>query len=145
MLAEPGERFYFSLDLPTAYRVSNYGRILSLGYVVHKSDGRPKTVAPRILKTPANSNGYAVLTLRVNGQKQAFRVHQLVARCFLPNVPGKFLPNHKDGNKLNNRADNLEWASHSDNLRHAYAIGLRAANVAPAIAAHQFNASQRHV
>lgn len=56
----------------------------------------------------------------------SIRVHSLVAECFLePKPKGRYIPNHKDGNKLNNNSSNLEWATYSNNLQHAYDTGLR--------------------
>ena len=52
------------------------------------------------------------------------RVHRLLALCFIPN-PSK-LPhiNHIDGNKTNNDLENLQWVTHEDNMKHAFATGL---------------------
>lgn len=57
-------------------------------------------------------------------------VHSLVAETFVdnPDPVNKQYINHIDGNKLNNRADNLEWVTSSENQEHAYRIGLRAPN-----------------
>ena len=54
-------------------------------------------------------------------------VHRLVAECFVDNPNNYKEVNHKDGDKLNNTKDNLEWVSRSDNLKHAYKQKLRSA------------------
>lgn len=53
------------------------------------------------------------------------RIHRLVAEAFVPRVEGKDTVNHIDGNKLNNRADNLEWADRSEQMYHAYDNDLK--------------------
>ena len=53
-----------------------------------------------------------------------FLVHRCVAEHYLPNPEGKKVVNHKDANKKNNHKDNLEWATSSENMRHAYELGL---------------------
>jgi hypothetical protein len=51
-------------------------------------------------------------------------IHRIMAEVFLPNPEGKLQVNHKDGNKLNNRLDNLEWNTPEENSQHAYDTGL---------------------
>ncbi len=71
-----------------------------------------------------NKRGYANVDLYDGGIRYKFRVHQLVAKAFVDTPPYECEVNHKDGNKLNNCASNLEWISHLDNCRHAWATGL---------------------
>lgn len=57
-----------------------------------------------------------------NGKRKCIKVHRLVADAFIENDDSinKTTVNHKDGNRANNKAENLEWVSYSDNLEHAY-------------------------
>lgn len=51
-------------------------------------------------------------------------IHRLVAQAFIPNPENKKTVNHKDGNKLNNCIDNLEWATEKENQQHKWKNGL---------------------
>lgn len=92
------------------YEISNYGRIKN------KKTGK--------LKSQRNTfKGYLQVGLSNKGDK-TFRVHRLVAEAFIPNPNNLPQVNHKDGNKKNNRVDNLEWISNYDNMQHAIKLGL---------------------
>jgi histidyl-tRNA synthetase len=91
------------------YQISSFGRL--------KSFKEAKT--GRILSN-INSNGdYLSVILISQGRKQATKIHRLVAELFIPNPESKPEVNHKDTNKQNNRVDNLEWATKSENMIHA--------------------------
>lgn len=95
------------------YMVSNIGRVKSL---------LGKT--PKILKTGINTAGYQMLVLRKDNKNHVRMIHRLVAKAFIPLIPGKDYVNHKDGNKLNNHFSNLEWMTHLENVQHAKDFGL---------------------
>lgn len=80
----------------------------------------------RILKQNKDRKyGYKYVTLMKDKKAVTKKIHRLVAEAFIPKPDGKKIINHKDGNKSNNRCDNLEWVTHSENTNHSYANGLQ--------------------
>lgn len=69
-----------------------------------------------------NKWGYSVVHL---GSGPQYFIHRLVAEAFIPNPDHKPQVNHKDGCKSNNSAENLEWVTASENIRHAFETGLK--------------------
>lgn len=66
-----------------------------------------------------NRNGYLAIGLYDGTYKY---IHILVAKTFIPNPENKPTVNHKDGDKLNNSIENLEWSTYQENIRHAYDV-----------------------
>lgn len=89
------------------YEVSNFGRIRSLNY---RKSGQPKE---RVLEK--TSKGYYAVDLCQNGNRKKHKVARLVAAAFVPNKYGLPEVNHKDEDKTNDRADNLEWCDRTYN------------------------------
>lgn len=81
----------------------------------------------KIKATSINNKGYERITLSESGKKKSFSIHRLVALHFISNPNNLPYVNHKDGNKLNNHVNNLEWCSNSFNLKHAYNNNLKSA------------------
>lgn len=78
-----------------------------------------------ILRTRIDRNGYESISFWVDKKCQSFKVHRLVANAFLPNSENKSTVNHKDFNKKNNNALNLEWCTMKENISHYYANGFK--------------------
>ena len=74
-----------------------------------------------VLKEFAGKDGY--LRTQFDGKTQT--VHRVIAKAFLAFESGKDFVNHKDGDKTNNAVENLEWCTRSENMEHAYKIGLK--------------------
>jgi len=76
----------------------------------------------QILRPGSIPSGHLTVALCVGkGKPKSMYVHRLVALAFLDSAPeGKPLVNHKNGNPKDNRLDNLEWVSYSENLTHGY-------------------------
>lgn len=72
-----------------------------------------------------NNRGYKYVCIQINNKRKNIGIHRLVAEVYLEKVNGKNMINHKNGNKLDNRVENLEWCDKSDNAVHATVTGLR--------------------
>lgn len=94
------------------------------------NSGRVRLKTGRILKQfqaiKSYPGGYLLCRIVFDDGKISNRlVHRLIAQTFLSNPDNKATVNHKNGNKLDNCLDNLEWATHSENIQHAYDTGLK--------------------
>jgi hypothetical protein len=93
-------------------------------YVVYP-DGRIYSIfKKRFLKPYVSDNGYERIRLYKDKEWQSTTVHRLVATLFLEKPKSKDQVNHKNGIKTDNRAENLEWCTGSENQKHSWAMGL---------------------
>jgi hypothetical protein len=114
------------------YSVSNFGRVKS-----HPINKRKK----EILNGKIDSYGYLIYTFYRNGKCKNMKAQRAVAIHFIPNPENKATVNHKDGNKLNNHIDNLEWATRQEQVIHAVNNGLRRYRTGPFTEEHKRNLS----
>ena len=109
-------------DTDGVYQVSTLGRVRSVDRMVKSGSGT--RLEKGRLYDPSLSKGYPHITLRRNGWQRSVPVHRLVAETFIPNPDGLPVIDHINGNKMDNRVENLEWVTHSENTRRAMAMGL---------------------
>lgn len=89
------------------------------------SDGDVRNVKTgREIKPCIDNIGYLRVSLSNGMIRKHCKVHRLVAMAFIKNPEAKEQVNHKDGVKINNNLENLEWATRSENIRHAWDSGL---------------------
>lgn len=107
-------------DYEGLYEISDKGSVKSLS----KGDGNG--YEDRILKQESivkSHTTYKRVSLSKNGVVVRKAVHRLVATAFIPNINNSSSVNHIDNNGSNNIVENLEWCSHSENMKHSYKQG----------------------
>lgn len=87
-------------------------------YLIYDDGNVFNTNTNKMLCGSIGENGYKYYRLSKNNIKKMFYAHRLVAEAFLENPNNLPIVNHKDGNKLNNNLNNLEWVNYSDNIKH---------------------------
>jgi hypothetical protein len=106
------------------YQVSNFGYFKSFNKQnkINKLKGIDTS---RILKLRKSRCGYLYTVFSVNSVRKTIKPHRVVASVFLENKDNKPCVNHINGIKSDNRVENLEWVTHSENTIHAVSIGLK--------------------
>ena len=103
------------------YQISNTGKVRALSKEVKMPKGGVRTIDQHYPKLVIHKKGYLkVMLTNAIGVRKGFFVHRLVAEAFINLVDKKHQVNHKDGNKQNNSASNLEWVTGSENMRHFF-------------------------
>lgn len=111
------------------YQVSNLGRVKSMERYVINHSGVSYLIHEKIRKATEKKDknkkqGYMHIALYKNNKGKNYYVHRLVAEAFIENPENKKTVNHINGNKHDNRVENLEWLTYSENNVHAIEKGL---------------------
>jgi len=110
------------------YKISNFGRIMTVRRIENITKfGKATTmiINQRLGAITINKQGYPCAILTINGNTKRCLIHRVLAQAFIPNPENKKTVNHKNGIKCDNNLDNLEWATYTENIKHAYDNGLR--------------------
>lgn len=110
------------IDINERYSISNFGNVRSNTVSSFDTRGRLRLKKGKSLSLKGNVLGYPVVNISGYGMRKQHKVHQLVAKFFIPNPNNLPIINHKDGNKSNNHIDNLEWCTYSENNLHAFQV-----------------------
>lgn len=94
------------------------------GYTIFP-DGRVINKYGKALRHIRSANGYQQVCLMVDKKRNPMYVHRLVAMAYIENPYNKPQVNHINGIKHDNRVDNLEWVTCSENIKHAFDTGLK--------------------
>ena len=98
------------------YQISNTGKVKSLHFNI--ATQKQET----ILKQSETWGGYLRVGLTKDRKPKLFAVHRLVAEAFIPNIENKPVVDHINGDRADNRVENLRWCTHSENSRNSKAL-----------------------
>lgn len=112
------------------YEVSDTGQVRTKeGKVTYSTRHRTERVwKQRTLRQKVTKDKTCRVSLWKDGKERTWLVHRLVAYAFIPQVEGKDFINHIDGDRLNNRVENLEWCTYKENANHAFDNDLMPSN-----------------
>jgi hypothetical protein len=113
------------------YEVSSEGRIKSVPHRVKSRGGKYRVSPGRVLKISLHRDGYIKAALCKRGIIKTFQVHRIVAEAFIANRSKAPQVNHKNGVKSDNRLENLEWCTRSENQQHAFRVLKRKHSTPP--------------
>lgn len=107
------------------YQASNRGNIRSLHREIAQKSHKHyyvRTMKGKIIQPRLQNSNYYIVWLSMYGKRHPILVHRLVAETFIENPDNSPCINHKNGVKTDNRIENLEWCSYSENIKHSHCI-----------------------
>lgn len=110
------ERWKDIVGYENKYQISSFGNVRSVMFNNYTTKNKKRV---KKLKPAKDNTGYLSVVLCKDGKTKTFRIHRLVAQAFLLNENNYKVVNHIDGNKLNNRVENIEWCTYKENSIHA--------------------------
>lgn len=106
------------------YQVSNLGNVKSLERIAKCNKSSKRTIIEKLLKVyQYKKHLYNYIVLSKNGVTKKYKLHRIIAKEFIKNDLGYPFINHIDGVRTNNKIENLEWCTHSYNMKHKFIIG----------------------
>lgn len=132
------------LELFGGLKVEVYsdGRIKTLDHELTRKNGRIDNRKGKFIKPRLDKYGYHRVVFSHKGERKTYLVHRLVAEAFIPNPKDKPTVNHINGIKADNRVENLEWATQSEQKRHSIKNHLCDKNI-NALAKHNASISRK--
>jgi hypothetical protein len=117
------EKFKDIIGYEGLYQISNLGNVKTLKKIINRGD-KMKTYfrKEKMLKLTMNKSGYWYVNLSCNDVSKRISIHRLVAINFIDNLENKPQVNHINGIRTDNRVENLEWCSASENVKHSYTV-----------------------
>lgn len=105
------------------YQVSSYGNVRSVDRYIIRSDGVKQFRKSKLMAKTPNTDGYLTVHLAKDGVQKRIGIHILVAKAFVDGYAEGLEVNHKDFDRTNNVPENLEWITHSENVKILYENG----------------------